>query len=171
MVLDKLTTLVKNQKLVVLFIAGISLFSLVMALFAEAVLKLEPCMLCIYQRIPFLVALVVSLVALGIKRPLWALVVSAAAFLINSGIAFYHSGVERHWWTSVIEGCAVPDFSGNPQSMLENILSAPTGNCAEIPWADPVFGLSMANYNVALCFGLFVLCVLSVAVCRKKDNG
>jgi len=29
---------------------------------------------------------------------------------------------------------------------MEQIMSAQTSSCAEIPWVDPIFGLSMANY-------------------------
>ena len=56
----------------------------------------------------------------------------------------------------------MPNFGETPQSMLENILSAPTGNCAEIPWQDPILGLSMANYNVILCLGIAVVFFASV---------
>lgn len=166
-VVSKLKNLITDQTFVLSFIAGISFFSLTAALFAEAVLKLEPCILCIYQRVPFVLALAVSVVGLIVKRPFWPLVISGAGFLVNSGIAFYHSGVERHWWKSMVEGCAVPDLGGDPQTMLENILSVPTGNCAEIPWADPILGLSMANYNVFLCLGLFFVCALSYKLNKR----
>src|SRR5690606_22429449 len=89
-------------------------------------------------------------------------------FLINSAIAFYHSGVEQKWWRSAVEGCAVPRLGDNPQSLLENILSAPTARCDEIPWADPILGLSMANYNVVLCLGMAALCLISALLIRHK---
>lgn len=152
-------------------IAGISAFALTSALTAEVALGLEPCILCIYQRIPFVLALLVSLSGMAFlkmkkdnKAPVAIGIIGLCAllFLVNSGIALYHSGVELHWWKSAVEGCAVPHFGDNPQSILENILSAPTARCDQIPWADPLFGLSMANYNVMLCFGLFVVCLLSV---------
>ena len=160
-------------------IAVISVFALGAALYSEVALGLEPCILCIYQRVPFVIGAVLGIIGLMLRQKPRAVNVVLGAlgvnFLVNSGIAFYHTGVEQKWWASAVEGCSVPDFgamaaAGEPastQSMLENIMSAPTGNCAEIPWQDPIFGLSMANYNVLLCLGVFAVCTLSIIV-RKQ---
>ncbi len=169
-------------------IAAISFFSLAAALTAEVAFGLEPCILCIYQRIPFAAALLLSItgiIILSIRGPVssgapptgfalckiqggkreniarYIIAICGVAFLANSAIAFYHTGVELKWWRSAVEGCAAPIFGDNPQSILENILSAPTARCDEIPWADPILGLSMANYNVIMCFGLSVVCALA----------
>lgn len=151
-------------------IAGISIFALTAALYSEVALGLEPCVLCIYQRIPFLIGAVLGIAGLFLRNKPGAvnalLALLGINFLVNSGIALYHTGVEQKWWASAVEGCAVPSFSNEPQSMLENILSAPTGNCAEIPWQDPLIGLSMANYNVLLCLGIAVVCSLSLFLRR-----
>lgn len=162
-------------------IAGISVFALSAALYSEVALDLEPCILCIYQRIPFVIGAVLGMLGLTLRnKPQIAdgiLGILAVNFMTNSGIAAYHTGVEQKWWTSKVEGCAATfENLGNTeaakatQSLLENILSAPTGNCAEIPWEDPLLGLSMANYNVALCFGIFVACLLSILIRNSGQN-
>ncbi|MCF8496485.1 MAG: disulfide bond formation protein B [Alphaproteobacteria bacterium] len=160
-------------------VAGVSAFSLAATLASEVFLGLEPCVLCIYQRIPFVLALVVSLVFLfyrrtgkaDVKPRMAALGLCALLFFGNTLTAFYHTGIERHWWRSAVEGCAVPSLARDPQSLLENLLSAPTARCDEIPWADPVLGLSMANYNALLCFALFVLCVAALTAYRPPSSG
>lgn len=141
----------------------VSVTALAIAFTSEALLGLEPCPLCIMQRWPYAIAALLGVLGLALQSRHGhilgsCLVACAAAFFVNTGIAFYHTGVEQHWWISAVEGCAVPHFSDEPQSILQNIMSAPTGRCDEIPWADPVFGFSMANYNVVLCFALFALC-------------
>ena len=162
-------------------ILGVSVIALGSALYAEVALGLEPCPLCIYQRIPFVVGIILGGAGLALrKRPKAAtalLALTGVNFLVNAGIAFYHSGVERKWWASGVEGCNV-SFEGventggeineaaATQTLLENILSAPTGNCAEIPWQDQLIGLSMANYNVALCLGITLFCLLSITLKR-----
>ena len=157
------------------WIAAISIFALAAALFSEVALGLEPCILCIYQRIPFVIGAVLAIAGLAVrKKPAIVdsiLGVLAVNFMTNTGIAAYHTGVEQKWWASEVEGCNA-DFGSlgaenaapSTQSILENILSAPSGNCAEIPWQDPILGLSMANYNVALCFGIFAACLLSILI-------
>jgi disulfide bond formation protein DsbB len=139
-----------------------AIFALGAALYSEVALGLEPCILCVYQRIPYLAVIIFGLIGLALKTKKgvagFMIGLSGLALFINSGIALYHSGVEQAWWTSALEGCAVPAFGDEPQSIIENIMSAPTGNCAEIPWQDPIFGFSMANYNVLVCLGLALIC-------------
>lgn len=158
---------------VLLFVGGVSLFSLLAALGSEVFLGLEPCIMCIYQRIPFITVIIFTIIGLasrkkkGITQSMVGL--SAFAFLINTILALYHTGIEQKWWVSAVEGCVVPNFGdAGEQSILENILSAPTARCDEIPWSDPILNLSMANYNVILCFGLFVLCTVSLFLIKRN---
>ena len=160
---------------VLLGITVLSFLSLAAALGSEAFLGLEPCILCVYQRWPFAAVIVFGIIGLVMKqRPYIVqsmIALSGLAFLINSGIAFYHTGVEQKWWVSAVDGCLIPGFGDEePQSILENIMSAPTARCDEIPWQDPIIGLSMANYNVLLCFGLFAVCALSLYLLRHTKH-
>ena len=169
--LSTLTTLLKNERLIIAFALAISIISLAGAFTAEHVFDLEPCILCIYQRIPF--ALVIFFSLMGLMSYLGAHInqtiigLNSVCFLGNAVIAFYHTGVERHWWKSFLEGCAVPDLGDDPEKILETILASPAVPCDEIPWADSFIGLSMANYNVMLCLGMFVICALSLRISKN----
>lgn len=162
MLFNHIKTVFHRPFMMLAIMGVISSMALAAALFSEVALGLEPCILCIYQRIPYAVVIVLALTALFLRRRPSAvhalLTLSGLAFLINSAIAFYHTGVEQRWWASAVEGCAVPGFGEDPQSILENILSAPTARCDEIPWVDPILGLSMANYNIVVCLGLSLIC-------------
>lgn len=162
-------------------IIAVSVIAISAALYSEVALNLEPCILCIYQRIPFVIGGVFGIVGLFLrKNPKAANIILgflSVNFLVNSGIAGYHTGVEQKWWASKVEGCSAnfgdlgaADTPASTQSILENILSAPTGNCAEIPWQDPIIGLSMANYNVLLCLGIFIVCALSVIIRIRHES-
>lgn len=148
-------------------VAVISALSLGAAFVAQYVFGLAPCVLCIYQRWPFAVA--IGLAGAGYLGWKKARITIAAAgllaltFAVNAALAFYHSGVERKWWISIFEGCSAPDLSGSPEELMARIMNTPAARCDEIPWADPLLGLSMANYNVALCAGLVLLCLIFLA--------
>lgn len=151
----------------------VCLFSLGMAFAAEAFFGLEPCRLCVTQRYPFAIGAAGSLLGLILRKGgatfhAGLSGVLSLNFLANAGIAFYHTGVERKWWPSD-ELCRLPPIKDG-QSFIENILSAPMGRCDEIPWADPLLGLSMANYNVVLCLGLAVLCALGAVTALKRRS-
>lgn len=142
--------------------------ALFMALYSQFALGLDPCVLCLYQRVPFFAAAALSLAGLllhdNAKAARGILGVCALLFLANAGIAVYHTGVELSWWVSAVEGCAVPNFAADP-TLLEKILTAPAASCSDVAWRDPVFGFTMANWNIVYCLGLFGACVLALA-CR-----
>ncbi len=69
--------------------------------YAQGVQGDEPCVLCLYQRIPF--ALVIVLGIAGLLHPANARAVgyiSALVFAAGMSVAIYHVGVEQHWWAS-----------------------------------------------------------------------
>lgn len=149
--------------------------ALAAAFIAEGLLGLEPCKLCIYQRYPFALGLCLGLIGIALRKntmtSIILLIICALGFLGNSITAFYHSGVELHWWVSAVDGCTVIfEDESESKSLLENIMSAPMGSCSEIPWADPIFGLSMANYNIPFCIGLFLFCIIGAGCIKKKHQ-
>lgn len=137
------------------------------AIYSQLALGLEPCELCLYQRIPYIVAMVLAGLGLALHKNARATVhitgLCALTFLTNAGIALYHSGVELKWWASMVEGCAVPNFSADP-SLLQKILTTPAASCQDIAWTDPFLGLTMANYNVAFSLLLFLGCAVTLAL-------
>jgi disulfide bond formation protein DsbB len=151
-------------------ITSISLLALIMALIAEHVFGLAPCILCIYQRIPYLLGAGIALAGFVLFRffgkPLAAqraTALCAVVFLAEAALAFYHSGVEQHWWVSIFEGCKVSFSDGG--DLLAQIEQAQAVRCDEIPWQ--LFGLSMAAYNTLMSTGLFIVCAISAALQSK----
>lgn len=156
-----------------LFIILISLLSVLAAFMSEIFLGLEPCILCIYQRWPFAITAALGICGLLLrKKPKVSAIlfsISALTYLVNAAIAFYHSGVEKKWWVSEVEGCAVPMPSDETQNWIENIMSAPSKSCDEIAWADPLLGLTMANLNIILCLSMFLFCIAATVLSLRKS--
>ncbi len=173
---DLTISLLSNPLFVNAGILAVSVVSLGAALTAEHAFGLLPCVLCIWQRIPFMITTVLGLagLALSFRYPLKASIMvalSGLAFFVNSLIAFYHTGVELHWWVSSIEGCMTPDLGDSPEDLLAAIESAPVDvYCDVIPWVDPIFGLSMANWNTMMCLGLAIGCALCFFLIRNKNR-
>ena len=156
-------------------IAGFSLFALAAALTAQYGFGMTPCALCHWQRLPYGITVIMGLAgfaAAGNRPKISALLVflSGFAFLAGTGLAFYHTGVEQHWWKSALEGCKL-DFSAAEGSLLDKIESTPAVPCDKIPWADPLFHLSMAVWNMIVSAGLSLLSFLSSVLIVRKANG
>lgn len=151
----------------------ISVAALSAALIAQYGFGLYPCELCLYQRIPYAVVILLAVLGLiatkkmGAKYGAFNIALCAIAFFINSAIAFYHVGVEESWWSS---GCSINTIANQSvDDMLAAIKSAPAVSCSAKPWT--LFGLSMAAYNVILCalLGLYAL-TASITVTRKANG-
>lgn len=156
----------------------LSVISLAAALTAEHLYGLAPCILCIYQRIPYLIAALLATASLIIafraeraKIAAFTIFLCTPVFLIGAGIAFYHVGVEQHWWVSHLEGCAVEFAAASPEDLMALIDAAPAARCDEIAWADPFFGISMAGYNIAYSLGLAAFSALGALFITRKTNG
>ncbi|MFA5592389.1 MAG: disulfide bond formation protein B [Micavibrio sp.] len=168
--------ILSNSRLCLFLLAVISAVALAMAYTSQYVYGMQPCNLCLYQRVPYALVILFGFAGIALSGK-WSkagpvfLGLSAMAFLANAVIAFYHTGVERKWWASFLEGCTIPSLEGNIMDVLAQIEAAPMARCDEIPWTDPVIGLSMANYNVALCLGLFAVAAIAAigpsVFCRK----
>lgn len=155
-------------------LAAASAGALAMAFIAENLYVLDPCILCLYQRAPFAIAILLGLLTVWTsylfpKAAPWMLSGLGVVFLTNSVISAYHTGVERGWWKSFIEGCSVPSLEGNITDVLARIESrVDAPRCDEIPWADPIIGLSMANYNILFC--LMLAAMAGLAACKAFKN-
>jgi disulfide bond formation protein DsbB len=126
---------------------------------------LQPCILCLYQRVPYWAAIGLSLLALifigraGGKRIAAALIgLAAIAFLIGAGIAAFHVGVEQHWWAGTAECGASGALSGSTADLRAQLLAQPVVRCDEVAWS--LFGISMAGFNVPMSLGLALFAAL-----------
>lgn len=118
---------------------------------------LQPCILCWWQRYPYMATIVLSLAAAAIAptRPPLAgvlLGLSAVVFLIGAGIAAFHVGVEQKWWTGTAECGANFGPAGTVDELRRRLLAQPVVRCDEVAWS--LFGISMAGYNFLLSLAL-----------------
>jgi disulfide bond formation protein DsbB len=142
------------SRIVPLALVAVGVGGLLAALIAQHVFGLEPCVLCLWQRVPYGAVAVLgglALVVPGITARRVLVGVAAAVLLAGAAVAFYHVGVEEHWWETAIPGCAAPDAAAFLESALspeelERLLAAkPPKPCDEVDWR--LFGLSMAGFN------------------------
>lgn len=163
-----------DQRLGPWVVLGFSLAALASAFIAQYGFGLAPCELCLLQRWPFGTAAVVALLATSMPlQPYVRLLLGACAVLlfINAGIAVFHSGVERHWWEwqSSCTGSAL-SRTHSLEDLRRELLEKPVVRCDQISWS--IFGLSMANVNVAFSFalGLFAACAaIRPASASRRD--
>ncbi len=155
-----------HPRLVPSLILGISLSALAIAYASQVWGGLQPCVLCIYQRYAFGVAIVFGLLGLALggnpaaRRDL--VVLGGLAFLGGAAIAAFHVGVEQLWWRGTAE-CHAPAFDPklSIEDLRQRLLDTTFVACDEIPWS--LFGISMAGYNLFVSLGLALACLWAAA--------
>lgn len=158
---------------ILMFLGGVSVAALGAALTSQYVFGMLPCELCLYQRIPYAVIILLAVMGIyatkrmGTKFGAFNIFLCGIAFLINSGIAFYHVGVEQKWWVS---GCSLGDLSRlDINDIASSIKNAPAVACDAVPWE--LFGISMAGYNVIICGALGIYAITASITATRRANG
>jgi disulfide bond formation protein DsbB len=142
------------------------------AWYFEHVLKLPPCPLCLEERLPYHVAVPLSLllaIAAVVRAPQKLIAVGflviIVAVLCGAGLSAYHAGVEWHWWPGPTD-CSGPvtDFTAKGP-LLEQLQSVHVVRCDEAAWR--FLGLSLAGYNVLISLALAAIAAFGL-VARKR---
>ncbi|HEU0150581.1 MAG TPA: disulfide bond formation protein B [Bradyrhizobium sp.] len=125
------------------------------AWYMQLVWGLQPCELCLKQRIAYYaivpVGLLIALAASrGAPRPLLTLGLAliALAALGNAGLGVYHSGVEWGFWQGPTECTGPVGNLGSAGSLLERLDSVKVVRCDEVQYR--FLGLSLAGYSVLI---------------------
>lgn len=140
------------RKTLILIAGSGSALLLLGALYFQYVVGLFPCALCIWQRWPHLLAVVLGL--FGLRWPARSLaLLGAAAALTTAGIAGFHVGVEQGWWAG-LESCTGAGITGlSLDALLDPTVDAPAPvRCDVIAWT--LLGISMAGWNMIASLGL-----------------
>jgi len=143
----------------------INIGALLFALLMEYGFDVRPCILCIWQRIPYAAAAALSLIALVWtpyrRQTILLLTLCSILYLTGAGIAAYHSGVERHWWEGT-PSCAAEELKGaSPEELRKALLAVEEPRCDEITWS--ILGLSLTNLNIIAFLGLTAFSALAAA--------
>ena len=142
--------MVKNSKnLFIKFIFLVSIIALVSAFFIEYILGHQPCNLCILERIPYLLAIILVLLNYKfIQFEKFFLLLLAIIFLAGTILSLYHLGIEQGF----IEESLVCDLkSGSNLLSKEEILKQlqeKSISCKDVTFK--IFGLSLTSYNILI---------------------
>ena len=142
--------MVKNSKnLLIKFIFFISIIALISAFFIEYILGHQPCNLCILERIPYLVAIIVVLLNFKfIQFEKFFILLLTIIFLAGTILSLYHLGIEQGF----IQESLVCDLkSGSNLLSKEEILKQlqeKSVSCKDVTFK--MFGLSLTSYNILI---------------------
>ena len=133
--------------------------------------ELVPCALCLLERWPYRIVIVLGLLAAlsprGLVRPL--LLLAIICLLADAAIAAVHVGVEFKWWPSPLPECAAPHISGGSiAERLSSMPSRPSKPCDDPTFLIPGLPLSMAAMNMLFALVFAALLATSLSFNRSR---
>tara|TARA_B100000959_G_scaffold150510_1_gene157895 strand:+ start:386 stop:868 length:483 start_codon:yes stop_codon:yes gene_type:complete len=144
-----------NNIFLIVILAIISL-TIISALIIQYWLGHEPCELCLYERIPYFLSILLIVKILFIKRyKKITLLILSLVFISSTALAFYHFGIEQGFFSESLT-CVTGDLSEalSKEELLEQ-LKQNSISCKDVSFR--ILGLSLAAINVIFSLVLSVI--------------
>ena len=141
-----------------------SLFTILSALYIEHILLIPACKLCLYQRIPYILTIIISFFGFFFsKNKIWLylLIITFSGSIIISG---YHLGIENSVFTE-FSGCTNDNLDTIDKSKLLESLSNVLPNCKNVNFR--IFGFSLATINFIVSIAFLVI---TIKYLRNEKN-
>ena len=138
-----------NKNLLIKLIFLVSIIALVSAFFIEYILGHQPCILCIYERVPYFLAIVIILFSFKFNQfEKFFILLLTIVFLVGAILSIYHLGIEQ----GLIQDSLACDLkSGSNLLSKEEILKQlqeKRVSCKDVTFK--IFGLSLTSYNILI---------------------
>ena len=144
-----------NNIFLIVILAIISL-TIISALIIQYWLGHEPCKLCLYERIPYFLSMLLIIKILFIKKyEKITLLILSLVFISSASLAFYHFGIEQGFFSESL-ACTTEELSKtfSKEELLEQ-LKQNSISCKDVSFR--IMGLSLAAINTIFSLVLSVI--------------
>ena len=152
-----------KYKITLRLILIFSFFALASAYFIEYVLEHRPCNLCLIERIPYVLVIILILLCFFLKKfEKISLIIISLIFFSAAIISFYHFGIEQGFVTESLVCKSDIGIDTLTKEELLKQLKQKTISCKEVTFK--ILGFSLATINV------FISLILSIITLRLFLN-
>ena len=134
----------------------ISIFIIGSALYIEYILSVPPCKLCLYQRIPYLISIIICFFGYFFLVNKFWIHLLIVNFLFSIAISGYHVGIENNIFIE-FSGCVNKNLNITNKAELLKNLNSFLPDCKDISFT--IYGLSLATINFILSIALTVISI------------
>ena len=157
--------ILKNNKYILLGILSFSICSLLIAYYIEYVLGHKPCNLCLIERIPYFIALILTLFLLIVNRlKKIILIIMLLSFLFGATVSFYHFGIEQGFFNESLVCNLGNDDVSDKDKLLKQLEQSTVVSCKNVTFR--FLGLSLATINF---FFSLILSSITIKIIIKHE--
>ena len=138
-----------NKKIIFKLTFIVSLFILISAYFIEYILGHQPCNLCMIERVPYMVALIIITINFRFNHlENYLILLLVFIFLANLLISLYHLGIEQGFITESLV-CDLKNSSNilSKEEILQQ-LQKKVVSCKDVTFK--IFGFSLTTLNIII---------------------
>tara|TARA_B100000242_G_scaffold262914_1_gene209578 strand:- start:1279 stop:1770 length:492 start_codon:yes stop_codon:yes gene_type:complete len=153
-----------NNKNFYILILLLSIITLVSAVYVEYVIGAQPCILCKYQRVPYVLSIFFCFFGYyNQENKIWIYLLMAT-FLVSFFISGYHVGIENNIFPE-FSGCSADNLKVFDKDTLIKSLSEIPPNCKDVNFR--IIGLSLATINVLISI---IIIIISFILINYEKN-
>jgi disulfide bond formation protein DsbB len=99
----------------------------------------------------------------------WVALLLAGVFVVSSGLAFYHIGVEQHWFTGPTACSGAATAADTVEALKAQLLRQQPVRCDEPAWS--LWGISLAGWNLLASLIMTGCCLAAFLQSRRVRGG
>ena len=145
-----------------------SFIALASAYFIEYVLGHQPCNLCLIERIPYGLSIILILMIFFLKKEKeFFTLLLIITFIFSLAISIYHLGIEQGFFQESAV-CSIKNFSEDitKEDLLKQ-LGQKTISCKDVTFR--IFGLSLTSINIVINL-LFIITLAKIYLRYEKNK-
>jgi len=148
---------IKNKNILNIILI-FSIFALLAAYFIEYILGHQPCNLCLIERIPYLLAvIIIFLVYIFKKNEKVYIILLSLVFISATLISFYHFGIEQGFFKESLVCNLDNNITSLSKEDLIKELQQQAISCKDVSFR--IFNLSLATINTIISLILSVIMI------------
>ena len=145
-----------KNKTILNIILFISIFALGSAYFIEYILDHQPCNLCLIERLPYFLAIIIIFLGLSLNRFEKFIFISLGLIFASASIlSLYHVGIEQGFFKESLVCISNDEINSLDKEDLIKKLQKKVVSCKDVQFT--LLGLSLATINSIISFILSVI--------------
>ena len=156
----------KDNKLILNGVLIFSILSLSIAYFIQYALGHKPCNLCLIERIPYIVSVIlISLLFMINRFEKIIFVIMLLFFIFGAIVSFYHFGIEQGFFNESLV-CDLENNSNlSKEQLLKQLENSSIISCKDVTFK--VLGFSLATINTIISI---ILSAIMIKIIKNYDK-
>ena len=156
----------KDNKLILNGVLIFSILSLSIAYFIQYALGHKPCNLCLIERIPYIISVIlISLIFIINKFEKIIAIIILLLFIFGSIVSFYHFGIEQGFFSESLVCDLENNTNLSKEQLLKQLESSTTVSCKDVTFR--VLGFSLATINTIISI---ILSAIMIKIIKNYDK-